>query len=84
MADYGSAITWIVIIFTLFVVGILYMMLTPLFDTLLLMGEAQVSSGGCDPVVLDFLDAMIHTYVPVATIFGIIVYGWRKSAQRIQ
>lgn len=83
MTEYGAAVGWIVILFTLFVTGILYMFETPLINTLISIGTDQLASGGCDPVTLDFITKSIKIYFPIVVIFSCLVYGWRKSSNRV-
>jgi len=80
MAQYGSAVTWIVILFILFTTGILYMMLTPMIDTFIALG----TNSGADTQTMQVLSDAIKIYFPIVTIFSIIVYGWRKSRNRIE
>jgi hypothetical protein len=80
MAQYGPAVTWVIILFILFVTGIIYMMLTPLIDAFLALGT---NSGG-DPQTMAVLHDAIKIYFPVVVLFTIIVYGWRKSQNRQQ
>jgi hypothetical protein len=80
MANYGPAVTWVIILFILFVTGIIYMMLTPLIDAFLALG---VNSGGDSQTMAVLRDA-IKIYFPVVVLFTIIVYGWRKSQNRQQ
>jgi len=78
--EYGAAVTWVVILFILFVTGILYMMMTPLIDTFLQIG----ADSGADSQTMQVLHDAIKIYFPIIVIFSIIVYGWRKSRNRIE
>lgn len=78
MAQYGPAVTWVVILFILFVTGIIYMMLTPLIDAFILLGN----SSGADPYTMQVISDSIKIYFPVVVVFTIVVYGWRKSQSR--
>jgi hypothetical protein len=78
MAQYGPAVTWVVILFILFVTGIIYMMLTPLIDAFLLLGN----NSGADPYTMAVLHDAIKIYFPVVVVFAIVVYGWRKSQNK--
>ena len=80
MANYGPAVTWVIILFILFVTGIIYMMLTPLIDAFLTLG----TNSGADPQTMGVIRDAIKIYFPVVVIFTIIVYGWRKSQYRQQ
>lgn len=77
--EYGAAVTWIVILFILFVTGVLYMMLTPLVDVFLQIG----TDSGADSQTMLVLRDAIKIYFPIVVIFSVIVYGWRKSRNRL-
>jgi hypothetical protein len=79
MAEYGAAVTWVVIMFIIFVTGLIYMMLTPLIDTF---SEIGVNSNA-DPLVMMFIHDAITIWCPITIIFSLIVYGWRKSRNRV-
>lgn len=80
MAQYGPAVTWVIILFILFTTGIIYMMLTPLIDSFINLGM----NSGADPQTMNVLRDAIKIYFPVVVIFSIVVYGWRKSQNRQQ
>ena len=79
MSSYGAAITWVVIMFIIFVTGLLYMMLTPLVDVFLQIG---VNNGSDALMITVFQDTWDH-WLPITIIFSLIVYGWRKSRNRV-
>jgi hypothetical protein len=79
MSEYSAAISWVVILGVLFVVGLIYMMITPLVDAFLVIGN----SAGADAITMGVLESAWKVYTPVVILFGIIVYGWRKSRNRI-
>ena len=77
MTEYGSAITFAVILFIILVTGILYMCLTPLIDAFLLIG----SQNGTDPQSLQVIKDALKTWTPIVITMSMIMYGWRKSGQ---
>lgn len=79
MAQYGAAVTWLIIMFIIFVTGLIYMMMMPLIDTF---GQIGVNSSA-DPMVMTFIIDAIKVWCPITIIFSLIVYGWRKSRNRI-
>jgi cytochrome bd-type quinol oxidase subunit 2 len=78
--EYGAAVTWIIIVFIIFVTGILYMMLTPLIDTFLQIG----ADSGADTQTMQVIRDALKIYFPIVVIFSLVVYGWRKSRNRIE
>jgi len=79
MAQYGAAVTWLVIMFILFITGLLYMMLMPLIETFSEIG----TNSAADPMVMMFIHDAITIWLPITIVFSLIVYGWRKSRNRI-
>jgi len=79
MPEYGAAITWVVIMFILFVTGLIYMMLTPLIDMFYQIGL----NSNADPLVMLVIHDAIKTWLPIAIVLSLVVYGWRKSRNRI-
>jgi hypothetical protein len=75
MAEYGAAVTWVVIMFCIFVTGLLYMMLTPMIDMFIQIG----ATNGADPVVMQVIKDAIKTWCPIVIVLSLVVYGWRKS-----
>lgn len=80
MAQYGAAITWLVIIFIIGVTGILYMMMTPLIQMFNAIGQ----NSGVDALTLSTIMTAITTWFPIVVIISLIMYGWRKSKNRIE
>jgi hypothetical protein len=65
--------------FIIFVTGLIYMMLMPLVDTFNFIGI----NSSADPLVLTFIYDAITIWCPITIIFSLIVYGWRKSRNRV-
>jgi hypothetical protein len=80
MAQYGTAVTWVVIMFTIFITGLIYMMLTPLIETFVQIGM----DSGADPLVVNVINDAITIWMPMVIVFSLIAYGWRKSRNRIE
>jgi len=80
MSDYGAAVTWLVIIFIIGVVGILFMMMTPLIEMFYAIGQ----NSGVDILTLNTIHTAIVTWFPIVVILSLIMYGWRKSKNRIE
>lgn len=78
--EYGAAVTWLIILFILLVTGILYMVLTPLIDIFLEMG----ANSGADAQTMQIIHDAIKVWMPIVIIMSMIVYGWRKSRNRIE
>jgi hypothetical protein len=79
MPQYGSTMTFIVILLSLFVTGILYMTLDPIMTIFLEMG----ATAGADPYVMDVMDNVFHRWLPIVIFMALIMYGWRKSRNRV-
>ena len=80
MAQYGAAITWLVILFIIGVTGILYMMMTPLIEMFYAIGQ----NSGVDTLTLNTIHTAIVIWMPITTILALIMYGWRKSRIQMQ
>jgi len=80
MSEYGAAITWFVILSTIFVTGLLFMMEMPVVDVFM---EIGVNSGA-DQVVTGIIYTAITVWLPLTIVFSLIVFGWRKSRNRIE
>lgn len=80
MSEYGAAVTWLVILFVIFVTGLLYMTMTPLIDIFLEMGM----NSGADAQTMQVIRDAIKVWLPIVVIMSMIVYGWRKSKNRIE
>jgi hypothetical protein len=78
MSNYGTAVTFFVILLVILVTGVLYMTLTPLWDTFFAIGAAS----GMDPNMLQVMEDSIKTWLPMTIVMGLIVYGWRRSKYR--
>lgn len=80
MAQYGAAVTWLIIMFILFVTGLIYMMLTPLIETFYAIG----GGANADPLTLGVIHDAITVWLPIVIVMSLIMYGWRKSKNRIE
>lgn len=78
MSNYGTAVTFFVILLIIIVVGVLYMTLTPLWDEFFAIGAAS----GMDPNMLQVMQDTLRTWLPLTITMGLIVYGWRKARYR--
>ena len=83
MADYGAAVSFLIILFVIGVTGILVMCLTPLIDTFLALGTANIGNG-VDAVTLSIIEKSIKIYFPICVILSMILFGYRKSKNRIE
>jgi hypothetical protein len=79
-SEYGAAFTWVVILFIIFIVGIVYMVFTPVIDIFLAIG----ANSGADPQNMIILRDMIKVWFPIAVVLTLGVYGWRKSSRRVE
>jgi len=77
--EYGSAVAWTVILFTIFVTGLLYMMMTPLFDIFMVIG----GNNGTDPLILTFFQDFWDHWLPIVIVMSCVAFGWRKSRNRV-
>jgi hypothetical protein len=79
MSDYGPAMTYVTILLTLGVMGLIWGMCLPLIDTLLTIGAANI---GCDSATLSVLHDSFYVWLPASIIISSIVWAWRKSNQQ--
>lgn len=76
--NYGVAISFFIIMAILFVTGLLFIMLTPLIDTFLAMGTANIGNG-VEANTLSMIERSIKTFFPIVVVMSLILYGWRRS-----
>lgn len=74
----GAAYTWMIVIFSIFVTGLIYMMLWPLIETFIALG----TNSSADPWVMTIIGDTITYWLPISIIISLVVYGWRKSRSR--
>jgi hypothetical protein len=79
MAEYGSAMSYLIIIITVLGIGLLYAMILPLIETLIDIGVAN--SPGTDPVTMAVIDNFVHIIFPIVIIISAATYGYRRSGQ---
>jgi len=82
MAQYGAAVTWLVILFVILVTGIIYMMLMPLIDMFYFIG--MNAGPGADNTTIQVIYDAIIIWLPIVIILSLVMYGWRKSKNRIE
>lgn len=80
MAQYGAAVTWLIILFIIFVTGLIYMMMDPLVNMFIAIG----TNSGADPMTLGIIVTAYTRWCPIVIIVSLILYGWRKSKNRIE
>lgn len=80
MAEFGSAVVFVVVLFTLGVSGLLYMSLEPLEDTTLQIAD----NANADQSGTDVLHDVWYIYLPLTIVFCLIPYVWRKSTRRVE
>ena len=82
MAQYGAAVTWLIILFVILVTGVIYMMLTPLIEMFVTIG---LNAGpGADNTTIQVIETAIKVWLPIVIILSLVMYGWRKSKNRIE
>ena len=80
MAQYGAGVTFVVVLFILGVVGILYMMMTPLIQMFYAIGQ----NSGVDTLTLNTIYSAITLWFPIVVIISIILFAYRKSRTQVQ
>lgn len=80
MAEFGSTLTFIIIMFVFLVTGVLMM----IFDMPITLFLALGNGSGADPGTMTVIRDAIRTWFPISVMFCMIVYAWRKSRNRIE
>ena len=82
MPQYGAAVTWLIILFIVFITGMIYMMMDPLITMFYYIG---LNAGpGVDNSTIIVIHDGLTKWLPVVIILSLVMYGWRKSKNRIE
>lgn len=80
MSEFGSAVAFVIVLFTLGVSGLLYMSLEPLEDTSLQIAD----NANADQSSTDVLHFVWYIGLPLTIVFSLIPYAWRRSTRRVE